>query len=403
MLKLIVGFVLVGLAASSSARANTIVVDVAGGGAFTSIQAGVDAAQPGDVVLVMGGYYSGFTLAKPITVIGVGNAYVVNGNGTATIQNITAGQRAVIVNLITTHMAATNCAGHVIVVDCRSSNTSVSQCADMRFNRDLVIGLTVSGSRVEVAGQPYAGLSPSFVTGAPQPGRPGIACSSSSRVHVALSNIEGLPGESSQYYYGSDGGPGLQLNTGDVVILAGSHIIGGTEGWGFPHPTEPPCNWDGIPGPGIRFVSPGLVEQSGSTIDGAMGFDPYCNGIVAPAIQGAGTLTAIAPDDPALEMIGTPTPGGTVQVVVHAPPGSNVRLKLGRNPILVADGLTEIEQLSGTARQANLGIVSASGQITVNWNLPGSWTVGSFAVLQADVTVPGGALRRTNSVPVVAR
>jgi hypothetical protein len=222
-------------------------------------------------------------------------------------------------------------------------------------------------------------------------------------VHVALSHIEGFPGESSQNYYGSDGGPGLQMYAGDVVILASSSVVGGTEGWGFPHPTEPPCNWDGAPGPGIRFLSAGLVEHSASTITGAMGFDPYCNGITAAPIEGTGTLAPVAPDDPTLEMIGTPTPGGMVQVVVHAPPGSSASLVLGRNPVLVADGLTEIEQLAGTTRQVNLGIVSGSGQIAVGWNLPGAWTVGSFAVLLARVTVPGGALRRTNSVPVVAR
>ena len=116
----------------TAAQANTIVVDVYGGGSYTDIQSAVDAAQPGDVVLVMAGYYSGFTLAKPISVIGVGSAYLLSA--TLTIQNITAGQRAVIVNLMMNRIIATNCAGHVIVVDsrvrgvhrCRSARTSAS-------------------------------------------------------------------------------------------------------------------------------------------------------------------------------------------------------------------------------------------------------------------------------------
>jgi hypothetical protein len=78
---------------STPALATTYVVDDNGGPGvdFTTISAAVAAAQPGDLILVLDGTYSGFTLTKGLTVMGSG---VVTVQGAIEIANVPAGIRA---------------------------------------------------------------------------------------------------------------------------------------------------------------------------------------------------------------------------------------------------------------------------------------------------------------------
>lgn len=56
---------------ASNAGASVLVVDPSGaGGAFTSLQAALDAAAPNDVIRVKGGTYVEITIAKPVTIVG---------------------------------------------------------------------------------------------------------------------------------------------------------------------------------------------------------------------------------------------------------------------------------------------------------------------------------------------
>jgi len=54
---------------ASSAAASTWVVDDSGGADFTTIQAAVDAASPGDVLLVQAGSYAAFTLDRDLSIL----------------------------------------------------------------------------------------------------------------------------------------------------------------------------------------------------------------------------------------------------------------------------------------------------------------------------------------------
>jgi len=78
------------------ATANTYVVDSSGGGQFTDIPPAIAAAQPGDVLLVMQGVYSGFTLDKGLAIIGYGTVTIA---GDATVAGVQAGQTAALVAL----------------------------------------------------------------------------------------------------------------------------------------------------------------------------------------------------------------------------------------------------------------------------------------------------------------
>lgn len=55
---------------ASPVTASTWVVDDSGGGDFTSIQAAIDAAQPGDVLRVKAGSYAAFTLDRGLSILG---------------------------------------------------------------------------------------------------------------------------------------------------------------------------------------------------------------------------------------------------------------------------------------------------------------------------------------------
>ena len=56
---------------ASNASASVLVVDPSGaGGAFTSLQAALDAAAPNDVIRVKGGTYVEITITKPVTIVG---------------------------------------------------------------------------------------------------------------------------------------------------------------------------------------------------------------------------------------------------------------------------------------------------------------------------------------------
>jgi hypothetical protein len=144
-------------------------------------------------------------------------------------------------------------------------------------------------------------------------------------------------------------------------------------------------------------------RHSGGTIQGGNSFDIVsCQPTPEPGIQSGGTVVAAVPDDPTLDFVGVAMAGSPVQFVVRAPVGSQARLNFGRAPILLADGLAVIERLAPSARVVNLGVVPASGQVTLNWIVP-ALPSGTWLVAQAESVLQGGELRRTNSVPVIVR
>jgi parallel beta-helix repeat protein len=70
----------------------TITVDDSGGANFTTIQAAVDAAQPGDTIFVYNGtYHEDVLLNKSVTLTGEDrNTTIINGTGTKTVVDITS-------------------------------------------------------------------------------------------------------------------------------------------------------------------------------------------------------------------------------------------------------------------------------------------------------------------------
>jgi hypothetical protein len=235
----------------------------------------------------------------------------------------------------------------------------------------------------------------------------GIASNDHNRLHLALTSVIGGTGaDSNSWAY--PGATGISLDHHDTCIFAGgglAQILGGDGGFG-PDNFGPhiPCYYNGDGEVAVGGVTGSDFTYSGGTLQGGNSWQlTTCAPLPQPAFGGTGTVTAAVPDDPTLDLVGTTAAGNSVQFVVRAPVGSVATLFIGRNLVVIADGLATIEQLGTHARAAHLGVVSGAGQATVSWNIPAALSTGTLVVAQAELVLPGGELRRTNSVPIVVR
>lgn len=403
--------VAVALVLASSARATTIVVDANGSGSFTDIGPAIAAAQAGDVLVVLPGNYSGFTLGKGLTIIGYGTAHVV---GLVSVTGIPANERAALVNLEPYDLSVTGCLGPVILQEIPSlTSTLVSQCADVRLLEvvsfslptPVAPGASIQGARVEIAASVLSGSNPGGSCCSSLDGGDGLVCDSGSRVHLVRSDCRG-GGGMDQYDASStagDGGYGI-VTDGDLILAGGrqSTISGGEGGFDF-YPSAG-CWLDGE-GRSAVYQGGGSVWYSGANIVGAYDVIPSagCAYVQTGPFAGPGTQQAVSPDDPTLSISGTPASGEVVTITLLAPPGATAILYFGRKPILVVDPTIRIEQLVPRTRVLNFGTVPASGQIVLNLTIPTVWAAGQFLGAQAEITLHSGEVRRTNSLPIVVR
>jgi len=397
---------------ASRSLATTYVVDHHGGGQFTDIPPAIAAAQPGDVLLVMQGTYSGFTLDKGLAILGYGHPPI---TGTASIVVLPSSQTALLLNVSPPNLIVVDCKGPVIAQELHSpTNVTVQRCADVRF-RDIDMSFfnswpldacDISGSRVEFVD---CYLSASFTSGGcgtsapPPPSGAGIDISHSSRVHLVRSSVYGGSGSGClPQNYGADGGPGVRLTSSDVLIVAGggsSLISGGL--WGGDINLNR-CTNNGQSGPGVfnqggRFWHSGARFYCPDNFFGVHCIDLPCgDGITGPSMP-------VTPDDPTIGVTGAGTPGSTLHVGVRAPPGSPATLILGRTAVVIPDPNTRIEQLTPRAHIINLGTVPASGIVRYDWAIDTTLTPGTLFVGQATIALSPSDLRRTNSVPIIVR
>jgi parallel beta-helix repeat protein len=85
-------FILIDQPTCSTAKANSIIVDLSGNGNYTSIQEAIDSASPGDTINVWAGMYSGnIFINKSLTLVGNGTgATILNGSWHADTVLVTA-------------------------------------------------------------------------------------------------------------------------------------------------------------------------------------------------------------------------------------------------------------------------------------------------------------------------
>ncbi len=405
--------------ASGFSQTTYIVDDDGGVGVdFTTIDAAVAAAQPGDRIVVHGGTYGAFTLSEGVSVLALGQPRL---TGSVAIQALPAGQTAILAGFRfepsypASSLSVTNCAGTVIVDACTLLGSGSGPLAvatnstDVRFHRTRILpgansvyvpargALRVSGSRVELTACELVGGDGG--DGAPNPrrGAYGLDCVSGSRVHIARSTVRGGNGGDGDDIWsvnGASGGDAIHAASGSYVIVAGDAtdvIRGGLPG-------EP----DAYSGPA---VNPGFGAWGDNSSTLRHSGVPIVLPDNSPGIFWYGPVVAPPTPDPTLELLGTPTAGASLLLAFHGLPGQNARLQQGNAPLLVDDGLSAIEKLTNRIRLHSLGPITPTGEAsysaTVASTSPLGWT-RLFQGLQID-PFTGSLDERTNSISVIVR
>ena len=414
------------------AAANTFVVDAANGpgSQFNEIAVAVAVAAPGDLILVRAGSYAPFVLDKGLSIVADAGADVL---GSVTIQDV-ASVRAIVTGLDCDALVVSNCARVVLLQDLTvrgldsgwtSAAIEVGSSTDVRLQSVTAPGgatvlpglegqsaMHVSGARVELVrcnlagrdGRPTFNQSTSFLN-RPHGGH-GLVVDTGANVHVALSSVRGGRGGDASGvpgipFYAGDGGAGVRLaGIGPRLLLSGTPtdlVRGGDSGLG----PDDLCQDSGTPAGGIdtlHALSP-IARASGATLQG--GYD-LCRDDTQLPIRGTVTLPSVP--DPTLEMLPPSAgPGQSVTFVVHAAPGTDVRLRLGRRPIVEDLATTEEDRLVEQLRSWGLGVVPASGDVAFPFTMPSTSPIGALLVTQAvSVDTLGGAAL-TDSWPIVLR
>jgi hypothetical protein len=224
------------------ARAGVIVVASDGSGAFTDIQPALDAAQPGDVLLVGTGTYTAFHATRDVAIaadVGAG----VHVAGCAIVGPLGNG-------------------AHVLLHRLRLFGAPGPSVGDGP-------GLHVPGARGSVRVQSC------FLQGSA--GWPGANVASPSLVGIVGSSVVGG-------FAANSSGSGLRLS-GGAVALYGSEFFGADGAAGPDGPLPPTC-LGGDAGHGLHAMSDAFVFAGGSLFDGGSG-GPGGDGCLAYGSKGS--------------------------------------------------------------------------------------------------------------------
>lgn len=308
-------------ALAGAVRGDVIVVDAAGGGAFTQIQPAVDAALEGDTILVKPGGYSGFTVdGKALTVIGDAGP-VANVAGKVWIRNLALGQTLTLARMIVQGggtqllggqaLSLTDCAGAVRCVHCdfagrdgsasadRAPAVELSQASDVAFAECALRGgygrssLTCSNDVVSSGGYGLLGNASASVAaydcrlrgghggnGGDQTGVGGTALGVAGFMFAARCDIQGGHGGNTDcpaYGCPDDGGGGFAISAGSIGWVFDGIIAGGAAGSAVGVPrTQCPAD----PGQAYPLATPFV-------------FSVPSVGFALPAVAREGTLVTV--------------------------------------------------------------------------------------------------------------
>jgi hypothetical protein len=388
----------VGALALSSAIANadTWYVDDDGGPGvhFTSIQAAILAAADGDVIRVAPGNYGPILLnqGKSLSILGSPGAKTSapSPNG---IYLLPAGKTLLLSQLEISGLNLMNNQGTIVLHDLLlpsiSGGATFNLSADVRlYDVDSTyIGLSVGNtSRMELVECDLNGKDVQ-APGWPQPpGEPGLSLYGDSRAHAYRSRVRGGDGGDDWEFgiFGGSGGSGIRV-TGSKLLLAGdaqSFVQSGSFGWPV----------------GDTLAALALSSGAHARVSG---FLPDSTSLDATSTQ-----EFPAPADPTLTMVEPASTGAVWEVAVRAQAGSLPLLLVGRDPLQPLPTTFSAEvQLVVPTRTIAMPATDGSGLSTFAFALPMHLPKqgGLLFFAQANVLLPNGQTRFTNSVPLILR
>ncbi len=274
----------------------TWTVSESGGGNFTTLQAALAAASPGDTILVLPGTYDAtLTTSKGVALLG---GAAVNIMGQFALDGLPAGQTFAMKGFTgnsffwLTQLVVRSCQGDVVLEDV---NVSAAYWDPNQLTWVLRTAITIADSRfVSIAGGTLSG-------------GPAVSIVRSSVV-VENASVSGRSTGTSFLM----GAAAIQCDVGQLV-LAGGVVSGGTGSvtfWGH-----------GYPGPSMSLVDCDLLvtgDQATLVQEGAMltcGFGPCYGGSTAPGLS---TVRGSVTWDPRVPSAPAPGVGPTGTVFAHA-------------------------------------------------------------------------------------
>lgn len=396
------------VASSPSSFAGTHEVDDDGGhGVFTSLQAAIDAAAPGDVVLVHPGTYGGFDLAKPLSILGVEDPDLFEQtrvNGHVTVSGIPAGATATLSSLIVAGMVSlTDNAGPIVLDRLWSGTLRFARCDDVRAHRLWTLfggSHRISDSIVEIVESELLGEGGddcSCCNGGD--GHAGAIVDGSSLVHLARTTVAGGAGGDvgCSAFAGGDGGAGLVIQPGAVVYVsgAGATVIRGGDGG-----LADDCSVDGAAGTGAWVAGGVLVHSEAQFLHGlSCKFEPP--GLI---VDSSGHASISLPSLPTMGFTGSAPAGSSTQFDLRGPAGAPALIAFGTGAVQIPFGAAPLGLLTSADAAVVVGQLDpASGVSTVPVDVPGAVPAGLAFPAQGAVFYPDGVLRLTNSVTLLVR
>jgi hypothetical protein len=395
------------LLAPRSRAGGVRIVEPTGTQNFATIQAAVDAAPEGSVLLVGEGYYPGFQVnGKSLAILAVPGADVTVGNWLS-VSAIQAGQAVVLGGLHVTAqptsnaLTVSNSSGLVRFQDCqfRAFDWGFDFCPASAFpgaagaivtncDRVLFSACTFQGGKAEDLDDDIAACT--------QPGPPGgagLVATGSAGQSVVLydcsllggagGGVKALPGE---------GGPGASLSTVQV-LASGTTFTGGPGGDNYLDiPGE--CDADGGPGCVLNGAS---LNEIGCTFQGGFGgFGLGCTWGNAPGVAGGSANSMIGPARRATILATVQSDASSWSVDYHGAAGDRPLLFTASSPqvsiSLAFHGAWALRRNTLLSTK-NLGLVHPDG--TIAGTAPASdLPAGSLYQLRAAQI----AVRATNGV-----
>jgi hypothetical protein len=326
-----------------------LIVSQTGGGQYRDVQPAVDAANPGDIILVRPGWYGGFTVSKDLRVLADPGAQF-GGLLPATIgcQSLPAGQTALLrgIRVVRGEMFVGGCDGPVHIEDSGDTTVSIYNSRQVSVHRSRIrVRLHIQNSRVLVTQCEIVGNTGSWPV-------PLLDCVAS-QVTFANGTIVANP-------------PTLLIPAAAVVVNHGSVVtIAGDAR------TEVD-NRAGVQAPAIDVMDGTLVLDPAVTLLPVFGQPPV-------AVRPSGTMVTRP-----VPWLGTDLTGRQLTVGGFAPAGSTLVLVLGlvqAPPIALPFGTLWV----GAAHvPVDAGVVPPSGVRTSTVGLP-TLQLGLHGVLQSVV------------------